>query len=126
MTSTPWLRSYAKTLTHPLGIIFQHLLDEEIVPSSWKKSIMKLIFKKGHCFECLNYKSVSLASVCSESLEHKSANHLKTYLNDHGLLSKHQLAFSQGRSMVDQLILVHDNICGTLFRQTGGLTLFRL
>ena len=50
------LRSCAKTLAHPLSIIFQHSLDEGIVPSLWKKSIMIPIFKKGHHFEPLNYR----------------------------------------------------------------------
>ena len=33
------------------------------------------------------------------------------YLNNHELLSHHQIGFRQGRSTVDQLILVYDNIC---------------
>ena len=105
------LRSCAKTLAHPLSTIFQRSLDEEVVPSLWKKSIVIPIFKKGHRFEPLNYRPVSLTSVCGKSLEHEIANHLMAYLNDHELLSHHQFGFRQGRSTVDQLILVYDSIC---------------
>ena len=39
------------------------------------------------------------------------AEHLMDYLDEHQLLSHHQFGFWRGRSTVEQLLLVYDDVC---------------
>ena len=104
------LKNCAKQLAHPLSIIFNRSLGEGLVPNAWKRSVVIPIFKKGHRFVPLNYRPVSLTPICCKTLEHVIADHLMDYLSEHNLLSPHQFGFRRGRSTVEQLLLVYEEI----------------
>ena len=108
------LKYCAPTLLYPLHTIFSRSLAEGEVPMAWKCSTVIPIFKKGHRYEPLNYRPVSLTPVCCKVLEHIIANHLRAYLDDNALLSHHQFGFRQGRSTMDQLLLVYDEIASSV------------
>lgn len=108
------LKSCAHNLVYPLHMIFSQSLQEGIVPMSWKRSTVVPIFKKGHRFEPLNYRPVSLTPVCCKSMERIISDHLQDYLNDNTLLSHHQFGFRRGRSTMEQLLLVYENISASM------------
>ena len=114
------LKYCAPTLLYPLHTIFSRSLAEGEVPMAWKCSTVIPIFKKGHRYEPLNYRPVSLTPVCCKVLEHIIANHLRAYLDDNALLSHHQFGFRQGRSTMDQLLLVYDEIASSVDAGSTG------
>ena len=80
------------------------------VPSLWKTSNVSPIYKKGAHSDPLNYRPISLTSVCCKTMERILANKLNEYLTDHDLLSNSQFGFRSGRSVQDQLLLTYDFI----------------
>ena len=104
------LKNCAKQLARPLSVIFQRSLSEGLVPKAWKRSVVIPIFKKGHRFVPLNYRPVSLTPICCKTLEHLIADHLMDYLSEHNILTHHQFGFRRGRSTVEQLLLVYEEI----------------
>ena len=68
------------------------------------------IFKKGSRYTPLNYRPVCLTSVPCKCLERVIARELNKYLEDHNLLSDHQFGFRSGRSTMDQMFLVYNDI----------------
>ena len=108
------LKNCAPSLAYPLFTIFAKSMEEGSVPQAWKHSIIIPIFKKGHRFEPLNYRPVSLTPVCCKVMEHIIADHLLSYLGDNSLLSDHQFGFRHGRSTMEQLLLVYDEISASV------------
>lgn len=104
------LKSCAAEVAHPLHVIFCRSLREGVVPPDWKASAVVPIFKKGARFDALNYRPVSLTSVCCKTLERIITQHLSEYLETKGLLSTEQFGFRSGRSTMDQLLLVYSEV----------------
>ena len=104
------LKSCSKSLAYPLYKIMCLSLAEAHLPAEWKSSIIVPIFKKGSRYNPLNYRPISLTSVPCKVLERIIVDHLNSYLEDASLLSEHQFGFRSGRSTMDQLLLVYDEI----------------
>ena len=104
------LKSCATQLAYPLHIIFTRILVEGQLPHDWKSSMVFPIFKKGARFNPLNYRPISLTSVCCKTFERLLCGHLTNYLESNMILSPHQFGFRASRSTVDQLLLVYDNV----------------
>ena len=69
-----------------------------------------LLFKNGSRCNPLNYRPVSLTSVCCKSLERVIVSQLTEYLETSGLLSSNQFVFRKGRSVEDQLLLTYAEV----------------
>ena len=108
------LKECSNSLMYPLFTIFSKSLGDGVVPKAWKSSAIIPIFKKGHRFEPLNYRPVSLTPVCCKSLERIITHHLLAYLEENGLLSEHQFGFRQGMSTMEQLLLVYNDIAASV------------
>ena len=104
------LKACSNSLAYPLYKIFRLSLSECCLPLTWKTSTVVPIFKKGSRYNPLNYRPISLTSVPCKCLERIIVNHLNTYLDDQDILSEHQFGFRAGRSTMDQLLLVYDEI----------------
>ena len=104
------LKSCASQLAYPLFKIFHLSLELCQLPSAWKMSMVIPIFKKCSRYTPLNYRPVCLTSVPCKCLERIIARSLYEYLEDHAILSEHQFGFRAGRSTVDQMILVYNDI----------------
>ena len=104
------LRSCASGLTYPLYLLFSQSLSECRLPSLWKQSIVVPIYKKGSRYDALNYRPISLTSVSCKCLERIIACQLTAYLEDNNILTEHQFGFRSGRSTLDQLLLVYDDV----------------
>ena len=104
------LKSCASSLAYPLYIIFHRSLHTGELPSDWKNSIVIPIFKSETRYNPLNYRPVSLTSVCCKTMERILADQLTEYLEANTLLSNMQFGFRKGRSTEDQLLLTYDSI----------------
>ena len=104
------LKECSTELAGPLTTIFNKSLQEGIVPSLWKSALFTPIFKKGARYDPLNYRPISINSVCGKELERFLYAHLRDYLERNSLLSDRQFGFRSGRSTVDQLLLVYNEV----------------
>ena len=73
-------------------------------PTSWKKSKVTAIFKKGSKSDCSNYRPISLLSIPSKIVEHLVCTQLTSHLREHSLESEHQWGFRPQRSTEDILL----------------------
>ena len=113
------LKSCASQLAYPLTVIFHRSLSEGVVPFAWKSSIVVPIFKKGTRSDPLNYRPVSLTSVCCKTLERLISEHLTSFLEDNALLDDNQFGFRSGRSTMEQLLLVYSEV--SKIHDEGGI-----
>ena len=97
---SPWvLRTSAEIIAPALTVIFKSSLLSGILPKEWLQSQLSPIFKKGDRSLPLNYRLVSLTSVCSQIMEH-----ILTHLDQHDLLCQEQHGFRKHHSCESQLI----------------------
>ena len=66
---------------------------------------MTPLFKNGSRSDSLNYRPVTLTSVCCKVLERIIVSQLAGYLELNDLLSVNQFGFRKGRSVEDQLLV---------------------
>ena len=64
-----FLKMCAKALSYPLFLLFDASLKSGIVPDIWKTVYISPIFKSGIRSDPLNYRPISLTSICSKLLE---------------------------------------------------------
>ncbi len=92
-----------------LTAIFQQSLEKVVLPSVWLTAYVSPIFKKGS--NCLpeNYRPVSLTCVTCKLLEHIICSHVRSHLDENGILSKFQHGFRSMYSCETQLLVtIHD------------------
>ena len=70
-----------------LALIFNHCLDENDVPASWKQSMTVLIHKKGDADEISNYRPIALMSCIYKLFMSVMASRIVTYAIANNLLS---------------------------------------
>ena len=104
------LQSCADQLAYPLYVIFKSSLTSGHLPDLWKVSNVVPIFKKGSRTIPLNYRPISLTSVCVKTLERIVTHQLYQYLEDNGIISDSQFGFRPHHSTEDQLILAYHDI----------------
>ena len=114
------LKRCAAQIAYPLHVIYNRSLHEGLVPSAWKESLVIPIYKKGPRYDPLNYRPISLTSTCSKTMERIICSHLRAYLEANSLLSPNQFGFRPGRSTMDQLLLVYNEVSYNTDR--GGIT----
>ena len=79
----PRMLTSCPALAVPLLKIFRLSLNSETVPEDWKRSLVTPLFKKGPRYDPLNYRPISLTSVCCKTLERVITQHLTDYLDEH-------------------------------------------
>ena len=104
------LKACADQLAYPMLLVFRLSLAEGRLPVLWKSSLVVPIFKKGTKYDPLNYRPISLTSVACKCLERLINRHLTTYLEDNNILTDNQFGFRAGRSTMDQLLIVYNDI----------------
>ena len=104
------LKTCCEQLKYPLFIIFSKSLAEGVLPVQWSHSHVVPIYKAKSRYIHLNYRPVSLTSVCCKSLERIIARQLMTFLEENGILSDNQFGFRHGRSTEDQLFLTYCDV----------------
>ena len=110
------LKMCAHSLAYPLHIICTRSLEEGAIPLAWKKSLVVPIFKKGSRYDPLNYRPVSITSVPCKVMEKIIVEHLQEYLQTNSILSHHQFGFRSGRSTMEQLLIVYEEVTACVDR----------
>ena len=104
------LRECSAQLSQPLCLLFNLSLRFGMVPDAWRESLVVPIFKgKSRC-DPLNYRPVSLTSVCCKSMERVVVSKLVEYMESNELLSPRQFGFRKARSTEDQLLLAYSEV----------------
>ena len=104
------LKSCAQSLAYPLSLIFSRIHREGYVPAEWKVSNVVPIIKKGSRAVPLNYRPISLTSVCCKLWERILTSHLLEYLESNELLSSNQYGFRPGKGTEDQLLVAYNDV----------------
>ena len=104
------LKSCADTLAYPLYLIFNDSFYSGVLPTEWTTSNIIPIFKKGTRCNPLNYRPISITSVCCKTMERIVTDRLVEYLESNGILAEEQFGFRKGRSVEDQLLLAYDDV----------------
>ena len=90
------LKSCAAALACLLHIIYKKYLHSGQLPVIWKSSVVIPIFKEETRYDPLNYRSISLTSVCCKTMKRLLAGHIYDYLEERDLLSSSQFGFRKG------------------------------
>ena len=104
------LKRCSGALSLPLYLLFTKSLNSMSIPNVWRTSNIVPIYKKGSHSDPLNYRPISLTSVCSKTFERILADSIRQYLEDSNILSEAQYGFRPGRSVQDQLILTYEYV----------------
>ena len=110
------LKSCSHNLAYPLHKIFVASLRSGYLPQMWKVSEIFPIFKKGTRYDPLNYRPISLTSVCCKTMERLVVGGLTDYLEANGLIGSDQFGFRSGHSVEDQLLLTYNCVTDWLDR----------
>ena len=114
----PCLLKSCPSLAEPIYRIFVRSLENGKIPLCWKFSEIVPLFKKGFRSNRLNYRPISLTSVCCKSVERSISHSLMEFLESN-LLSHDQFGFRSGRSVEDQLLLVYEDV--TCWLDSGSI-----
>ena len=98
------LKKCAKEWAKPLKIIFNKSYSEGEVPEEWRMANITPLFKKGSKLEAVNYRPVSLTSVCCKLMEGIVRDELMGYFYENKLISKQQHGFVKRRACVTNLL----------------------
>ena len=104
----PMLLKSCPALAYPIYKIFASSLQTGTLPHQWKLSEIVPLFKRGSRSDPLNYRPISLTSVCCKTLERIVVEHMYHYLEENHILSEDQYGFRRGRTVDDQLLLTYD------------------
>ncbi len=110
----PVLLKSCPALAYPIYRILLASLSTGLLPQQWKLSEVIPIFKKGSRSAPLNYRPISLISVCCKTLERLVVDGLYNYFEDNNILSNDQFGFRRGRTVDDQLLLTYDFVTGAV------------
>ena len=79
-------------------------MEEEKIPTIWKKANVTAIFKKGEKSKAENHRPISLTSVPGKLMERLVKNAIVEHMTTNNLFSEAQHGFSKGKSCVTQLL----------------------
>ncbi|KAK3101818.1 hypothetical protein FSP39_006589, partial [Pinctada imbricata] len=112
--SSRLLKETSSQIAPALSLLFQASIHQGQVPNDWKSANITPLFKKGDRSLAVNYRPVSLTSVCSKIMEHIVHSHIIGHLDEHGLLADNQHGFRKRRSTETQLILSVNDLAQSL------------
>ena len=109
-----FLKETAVQISSALSLIFQASINQGILPSDWKEANVVPIHKKGQRSVAVNYRPVSLTSICCKMLEHIIYSSLFAHLDEHKVLMDCQHGFRKGRSCESQLLIIVNDVLSNL------------
>ena len=80
-------------LSYPMTLVINKSIEEQLVPSAYKKAKIVPLFKKGAANECGNYRPVSLLSALSKILEKAICKQLMIQLGNNNSICPDQFGF---------------------------------
>ena len=104
------LQLAANELAPALQIIFQKSLDTGKLPLSWSQANIAPIFKKGDRSLAVNYRPISLTSICCKILEHIILTNIVNHFDCYSVLTDRQHGFRSKHSTESQLIITTQDL----------------
>ena len=108
------LQLAANELAPALQIIFQKSLDTGKLPLSWSQANIAPIFKKGDRSLAVNYRPISLTSICCKILEHIIFTNIMNHFDCYSVLTDRQHGFRSKHSTESQLIITTHDLAQSL------------
>ena len=102
--SQNFIKKFGKSISVPLTVLFNSLLQLGSVPSQWKLANITPILKKGLASDVRNYRPISLTSVFCKLLERIIQERMLSYLIKYELISRDQHGFLAKHSTCTQLL----------------------
>ena len=87
------LKIYGNSIYKPLYLIFRSCIENEKLPSEWKKANVAPVHKKGNKQTLENYHPVSLLPICGKIFERLIYNSLFEFFIANELISSNLLWF---------------------------------
>ena len=86
--------------------IFNEILENECVPSDWKRGIIVCVPKKGDLSQCSNWRGITLLSVPCKTLSQLIYNRIKGFTET--MFREQQAGFRQGRGCSDHIFVLRN------------------
>jgi len=121
--STNIIKQLPLTALHTILKLYNYLWEGgEGLPTPWKHSIVIPIYKPGKVkTDPSSYRPISLTSSLCKLMERIVTTRLSSFLEANNLLNECQAGFRNGRSCVDHILSLQDEVTKSLSR--GGHTL---
>jgi len=107
---TWFLQTCSAEVAPVLQVIFTQSLKTHMLPKDWLSANITPIYKKGDRSSPVNYRPISLTSVCCKIMEHIIFSFIMGHLERNNLLNPNQHGFRPNHSCQTQLILLAEDI----------------
>lgn len=104
-----FLKNCALPLAHPIACLFRLSLSSGKLPSIWKHSDIRPLFKKGDSSIVANYRPISLTCTLCKILERILKDHLENYFSENNIIPEQQYGFTKLKSVASQMIETLDD-----------------
>jgi hypothetical protein len=109
------------SITKPLCIFFNRIIQFGAIPCSWKTANITPIFKKGSSTDPGNYRPISITVVCCKIFESAIKKHLISFLDENAILNPAQHGFLAKHSTCSNLIEALNDWSDNLDNRSGSL-----
>ena len=86
--------------------LFNDILENECVPSDWRRGIIVCVPKKGDLSQCSNWRGITLLSVPCKTLSQLILNRIRGFTET--VLREQQAGFRQGRGCSDHIFVLRN------------------
>ena len=105
------IRKLVNAIADPLALTYSSFVSVEQVPNVWRCAIVTPVYKSGAAYDVSNYRPISLTCVLCKVMERVIVSEVSNYLQQKGLINKHQHGFLSRRSTTTNLLETYDNCC---------------
>lgn len=118
------IKETANFIIEPLTYVINLIFDTNTVPSIFKTSVIKPIYKKGDKSSCQNYRPISIITNFAKIFEKILKSRLDSYISKYKIISTKQYGFQKGLSTQDAISYLTDNIYRTIDKGLPSLAIF--
>lgn len=97
------LKNNARCLTPIVTKLINTSLDQAIIPTLLKTSIIRPVYKSGEKADVSNYRPIAILSVIDKILEEVVATRLRSFLEKYRIINENQYGFQRGKN-INQLL----------------------
>lgn len=108
------LKKINQQVSKPLSHIFNLCIKNGIYPTSFKKSIIRPVYKKGDVQLTVNYRPISLTTAFSKIFERCIKKRFSKYINENSILFPTQYGFREGKNTTDAILEVTESVHSSL------------
>jgi hypothetical protein len=101
-----FLKMGGPSMVEAICLLFNWVRVHESIPSSWGKSILAILYKKGDATDLGNYRGISLISNVAKLFTKVLDKRIRKFLNEKNFLAEEQGGFRSGRDTVSQAYLI--------------------